>query len=79
VDLVLGADPASREDFVIEVNPRLTTSYVGLRAACRENLAQAWLDVARGGQPVFSFASAALEFSADGTIAAMQPEDLRLC
>ncbi len=34
VDLVLGDEG----DWVIEVNPRLTTSYVGLRALCRNNL-----------------------------------------
>jgi predicted ATP-grasp superfamily ATP-dependent carboligase len=46
VDLVLGA-----EDHAIEINPRLTTSYIGLRQLCRENLARAWLDVL-GGQGV---------------------------
>jgi tyramine---L-glutamate ligase len=30
VDLVLGRDPIGNEDAVIEINPRLTTSYVGL-------------------------------------------------
>ena len=39
IDLVLGRDPNGSEDFVIEVNPRLTTSYVGLRAAAQSNLA----------------------------------------
>src|SRR5205823_6483532 len=33
VDLVLGAAVNGNGDRVIEVNPRLTTSYVGLRAA----------------------------------------------
>ena len=48
VDLVLGRDPTGAEDFVIEVNPRLTTSYVGLRAAAKTNLAEAMLRVAEG-------------------------------
>lgn len=43
VDLVL-----EQEDVVIEINPRLTTSYLGLRAACRENLAEAMLRMAEG-------------------------------
>jgi hypothetical protein len=43
VDLVLGAD--ADDDVAIEVNPRLTTSYVGLRQRTRRNLAQAWLDL----------------------------------
>lgn len=44
VDLVLGEEPAG--DCVIEINPRLTMSYCGLRAICRENLAAAMLDPA---------------------------------
>ncbi len=43
VDLVLGDDPSGAGDVVIEVNPRLTTSYVGLRAALDCNLAAACL------------------------------------
>jgi predicted ATP-grasp superfamily ATP-dependent carboligase len=52
VDLVLGDDPQGHGDAIIEINPRLTTSYVGLRALARENLAGAMLAVARGQQPV---------------------------
>jgi predicted ATP-grasp superfamily ATP-dependent carboligase len=51
VDLVLGPEAAGREDWVIEINPRLTTSYLGLRRLCRSNLAAAWLQVVQG-QPV---------------------------
>jgi hypothetical protein len=36
VDLVLHADGTGVT--VVEINPRLTTSYVGLRAALEENL-----------------------------------------
>lgn len=42
VDLVLGSDAAS--DTVIEINPRLTVSYVGLRQLCSSNLAAAMLN-----------------------------------
>jgi predicted ATP-grasp superfamily ATP-dependent carboligase len=45
-DLVLGADGDGSRDFVIEVNPRLTTSYVGLRAATRVNLAARMMQTA---------------------------------
>jgi predicted ATP-grasp superfamily ATP-dependent carboligase len=45
VDLVLGADG---DDFAIEINPRLTTSYIGLRQLCRGNLAELMLKGARG-------------------------------
>ena len=68
VDMVLGEDPDGRVDFVIEINPRLTTSYVGLRVASRTNLAKALLDVAEGNTPDLSFDAAPLEFDADGTV-----------
>jgi len=42
IDLVLGADWSGTDDRVIEINPRLTTSYLGLRRLARGNLA-AWL------------------------------------
>jgi predicted ATP-grasp superfamily ATP-dependent carboligase len=66
VDLVLG-DDASR-DVVIEVNPRLTTSYVGLRAACRQNLAGVMLDVACGQKVDLRFDRRHLEFNASGQV-----------
>ncbi len=68
VDLVLGDNPDGRDDVVIEVNPRLTTSYVGLRALALENLAAAMLTVAAGEVPRLSFSVHPLEFDADGTI-----------
>ncbi len=37
VDLVLGADASGADDWVIEVNPRVTTSYVGVRQILRGN------------------------------------------
>jgi predicted ATP-grasp superfamily ATP-dependent carboligase len=40
IDLVLGSAEDGSEDYVIEINPRLTTSYLGQRALCRHNLAQ---------------------------------------
>src|SRR4029079_326018 len=39
VDLVLGREPDGSADAVIEINPRLTTSYVGLRTAATMNMA----------------------------------------
>ncbi len=47
VDLVLGE--TVEDDAAIEINPRLTTSYVGLRALAESNLAEAMLEVAAGG------------------------------
>ena len=68
VDLVLGADKDGRDDVVIEINPRLTTSYVGLRAACRQNLAGAMLAIATGRAYNLSFHDRLIEFSADGKL-----------
>jgi predicted ATP-grasp superfamily ATP-dependent carboligase len=68
VDMVLGDDPAGRDDVVIEINPRLTTSYVGLRAACCGNLAQAMLAIAQGKPFEMEFLSEPLSFSADGEV-----------
>lgn len=45
VDLVLGDQADGGRDAVIEINPRLTTSYVGLRRLARGNLMDALLRV----------------------------------
>jgi len=63
VDLVLGD-----EDQVIEINPRLTTSYVGLRALARTNLAEAMLRVAAGDDVAPRWRKGEIDFRADGTI-----------
>ncbi len=68
VDLVLGKAADGSEDYVIEVNPRLTTSYVGLRAATKENLAAALIENAAGRVSSPHFHTDRLEFSADGMI-----------
>jgi predicted ATP-grasp superfamily ATP-dependent carboligase len=69
VDLVLGEDSDGRGDCAIEINPRLTTSYVGLRALCAGNLAAAMIDVANGVEPSLSWRGGRVEFAADGTVA----------
>jgi tyramine---L-glutamate ligase len=68
VDLVLGNDPDGGEDVVIEINPRLTTSYVGLRRAVRENLPHAMVEVAEGRDVELSVRRDAIEFAADGAV-----------
>jgi predicted ATP-grasp superfamily ATP-dependent carboligase len=71
VDLVLGEADNGSEDVVIEINPRLTTSYVGLRRLYRQNLASAMLRVAAGEDVDFEPLSAAqglVRFAADGTL-----------
>lgn len=67
VDLVLGDDPAGADDMVIEINPRLTTSYVGLRRLATSNLAAAMLDIAAGRSvSALRFHDGKVEFDSDG-------------
>jgi predicted ATP-grasp superfamily ATP-dependent carboligase len=61
VDLVLGD-----EDQVIEINPRLTTSYIGLRALAETNLAEAMLRVVGGEEVALRWRDAEVEFHAVG-------------
>ena len=66
IDLILGPDASGDRDIVLDVNPRLTTSYVGLRQASHDNLAAAMLDVAIGAGYSLSFGSRLIQFSTDG-------------
>lgn len=73
IDMVLGANTDGGEDVVIEVNPRLTTSYVGVRAAVNErnsdtNLAGALLSSCKNAAPELAFRGLPIEFDADGTV-----------
>ncbi len=69
VDVVLGETADGSEDFVIEINPRLTTSYVGLRALARTNLAGAMLAVVVGQDEVhIAWQTRAVHFLADGGV-----------
>ena len=62
VDLVLG-----ERDVVIEINPRLCTSYLGLRQLCRGNLAAAWAAVATGhAAPELHWHPGPVRWSVDG-------------
>ena len=65
IDMVLG-ETADR-DVVIEVNPRLTTSYVGLREMSRQNLAAAMIAIASGQRPQLHFDWHKVEFTASGS------------
>ena len=68
VDLVLGREPDGSEDAVIEVNPRLTTSYVGLRTAATSNLADAMWRVVQGELRPVEFSGKPIEFDANGNV-----------
>jgi predicted ATP-grasp superfamily ATP-dependent carboligase len=68
VDMVFGEADNGSGDRVIEINPRLTTSYVGLRAVSQSNLASAMLAVAAGREPALRFSDQAVEFTSDGRV-----------
>jgi predicted ATP-grasp superfamily ATP-dependent carboligase len=64
IDLVLGPE-GPESDVVIEVNPRLTTSYLGLRQRTTDNLAAAMRDAAEGRPVELSFDDRSVEFAAE--------------
>lgn len=69
VDLILGPDTAGRDDQAIEINPRLTTSYVGLRDLATTNLAESMLRAALGQPvPTPAWRAGSVSFTADGRI-----------
>jgi tyramine---L-glutamate ligase len=71
VDLVLGA--SADDDAVIEINPRLTTSYVGLRALARFNMAEAMMAVAAGDEPPrWEWRTDQVRFATDGRLIGLQ-------
>jgi predicted ATP-grasp superfamily ATP-dependent carboligase len=78
VDLVLGAAVDGSQDWAIEINPRLTTSYVGLRALAATNLAEALLRIANGEEPPdLVWKPGRVDFRADGFVSvgqAFQPD-----
>ncbi len=67
VDIVLGSDPAGSGDVVIEINPRLTTSFVGLQALSRVNLAGAMIAIAQGSDAELCWNSAPIHFTSSGS------------
>jgi predicted ATP-grasp superfamily ATP-dependent carboligase len=73
VDMVLGDDPA--HDVVIEINPRLSVSYVGLRAVYPGNLAQEMLALAAGHRVDLVRSTQRVDFDADGTVWCVAAKD----
>lgn len=66
VDLILGDAADGSEDYAIEINPRLTTSYVGLRELADFNLAGAMLALAGGETVTPEWKPGAVRFFPDG-------------
>jgi hypothetical protein len=69
IDLVLGDSADGSLDFAIEINPRLTTSYVGLRGLAEFNIAEAMLKIAAGeAPPKMCWKAERIRFTPDGRI-----------
>jgi len=69
LDLVLGPASNGCDDMVIEINPRLTTSYLGQRVLARTNLALAMVRIARGDEAKpLEWHQESVEFTAAGNI-----------
>jgi predicted ATP-grasp superfamily ATP-dependent carboligase len=69
VDLVLEDGKGKLGDCAIEINPRLTTSYVGLRSLAESNLAQVMFEVVEGRDASqLAWKRTTVRFSADGAI-----------
>ncbi len=68
IDMILDETLTPRSDVVVDVNPRLTTSYIGLRRAASSNLADALLAVARGSRRSLFFHAGRVRFDAKGHV-----------
>ena len=63
VDLVLGDRP-----YVVDVNPRITTSVVGLAAVMEEEIADLLVQASKGQGPAEVHLAGRARYGADGTV-----------
>jgi predicted ATP-grasp superfamily ATP-dependent carboligase len=69
VDVVLGDAPDGSRDYAIEINPRLTTSYIGIRELANFNIAHAMLQIARDEPtPAMQWKRDRVRFAASGDV-----------
>lgn len=68
IDLILGEAADGSQDTVIEVNPRLTTSYIGLRRATHQSLADAMWRIAQGETVNINWLPNIVEFTKHGQV-----------
>lgn len=69
IDMILGDADDGTKDYVIEVNPRITTSYIGLRKLTHCNLAHLMIEAVSGATAVApQFESCGVQFFADGRV-----------
>jgi predicted ATP-grasp superfamily ATP-dependent carboligase len=57
VDLILGSRADGRDDRILEINPRLTSSFVGLSRLVAGSLVAAMIEAADGGRPTLPAAA----------------------
>jgi predicted ATP-grasp superfamily ATP-dependent carboligase len=68
IDLILGAAEDGSEDAILEVNPRLTTSYIGLRQATHQSLAEAMWQISQGETVNIQWLPNTVEFTKQGQV-----------
>jgi predicted ATP-grasp superfamily ATP-dependent carboligase len=66
VDLII-PDAASSEPVIVEINPRVTTSYLGYSHMCESNLLQRWLDLDEDRSPL-RWKSGRIRYAPNGEI-----------
>lgn len=66
VDLIV-PDDSQNEPLVVEINPRLTTSYLGYRALAEDNLAERMLSAMPSRRPI-QWRTDTFEFNAGGSV-----------
>ena len=76
VDLILGFAESGLNDFAIEINPRLTTSYVGLRALAIDSIGDAILAAAcHVDLPELEWRNASVTYRPDGEVTVTESEN----
>ena len=74
VDMVLGEAADGSADAAIEINPRLTTSYLGLRQLLMGSLLSYWLRVLQGERPDgLSWRQGSMHFQPHGAYSMINP------
>ena len=48
--MIIGNDLEDSQDVVVEINPRLTTSYIGIRHIVKDNLMECWINPTYGNR-----------------------------
>ena len=75
IDVVLGTASDGADDRIIEVNPRLTTSYHAQHALVRNNLIEVMIDLAEGREVTLDCRSGSVGFTPDGGISGVLEAD----